>query len=205
MARHHIDSIKSKVNGAINATAVAAVQADDAIKAKLATARKEVKAAREERDAQAARAAEAQAKLDELAALKAAQPNHRDAVQDRLTSAIDEFMAEFEAPSWKRVIAGAVFGIMMSACSGWIIGMAVGYVISAVMLLTSSAFLGWAIYVLGLIASMVTGMAVGSKAFSFVTSGAIDTHVSAARSKVSGWFKSKPVELFSGAHAVGAA
>ncbi len=195
-------AVLKKLNGAAVHAIAAADDAKDALSAKLAAARKEAKAFRAERDAEAARA---QAALEELAALKAAEPNPEHAAAERLSSALDDMLSQFEAPSWKRVLCAATLAIVVSAGTGWCIGWLINMLVAGALMYTGSVFLGMCIMIVGLVLSMVTGMITGSKAFSYVASATIDKHASNAVSKVKGWFGRAEIVEFTGAHTVGAA
>lgn len=179
MTKLSASTIKSKINGAVNSTV-------DATAAKLKAARKEVNAMRAERDAEAQRA---QAAIDKLEALKAAQPDPRQHARDNLAAAYDDFMGTIETPSWKRAICGALLGLALSCATGWIIGQVVGLIIAAVLTITASSFIAMMIFVIGIFISALVGMTVGSIGYAYVASAKIDEHASAVKNKVTGWFK----------------
>jgi hypothetical protein len=173
--------------------------AADALAAKLKAARAEVKRVNKERDAATAAA---HAALEELAALKAANPDPRQHAADQLSAAFNDFTGLFIQTSWKRRICGAIFAVAVAYGAGWLIGNVMGWLIAGALLLTGSMFLAWMILIIGAVCSAIAGYVLGGKAYAYIANEVIDKHVASVKNTVTGWFKRKDIVEFTGAHAV---
>ena len=172
-------SIKSKINGA----AVHVVDAHDALSAKLKAARAEARKLRAENEELKARASQPAPE---------AEASYETEAQRRLHSALDEVLAEFEAPSWQRQVAALVTACAVALGCGWLIGYVVGMCMVGAAAVTGSLVVVGMIYVLGMIVSMIVGTIAAGKAYSLIASGRIDEVAVSAKNKVTGWFKAKP-------------
>ncbi len=161
----------------------------EAFKAKLAKARAENRELRAENSVLGTR-------IDEVAALLAdreqADAHYQTEAQRRLSSALDEVIGEFTAPSWYRRLSGAVLALALSYGAGWLIGAVLNYVIVGAAVATGSLALVLFIYVIGMICSALAGLVIGLEGYSFVVSGRIDQTYDTVKNKVTGWFSSKP-------------
>ena len=118
-----------------------------------------------------------------------------------MASAVDAILADFEAPSWKRVLAATVISLVVAAGAGWMIGTLTGMLIVSAVALTGMAWIGWVIWALGMVVAFYAGAKIGQHVGGYIMRGDIDRHIGAVKDRFVGLFTSKPVEVFSGAHA----
>lgn len=107
----------------------------------------------------------------------------------RFAAAQDELFAELGVPSGKRLLASFVVGLITSMSVGWIGGYLSSALLAGVLLLTGSAFLGWIVYLLGVVLAVAASILAGKFAANYVLSAKLDEHVRSAKSWVSGLFK----------------
>lgn len=107
----------------------------------------------------------------------------------RFAAAQDELFAELGVPSGKRLLASVVVGLITSMSVGWIGGYLSSALLAGVLLLTGSAFLGWIVYLLGVVLALAAGILAGNFVANYVLSAKLDEHVRSAKSWVSGLFK----------------
>lgn len=112
-----------------------------------------------------------------------------EAAWTRFAAAQDELFAELGVPSGKRLLASFVVGFITSMSVGWIGGYLSSALLAGVLLLTGSAFLGWIVYLLGMVLAVTAGVLAGQFAANYVLSAKLDEHVRSAKSWVSGLFK----------------
>lgn len=147
------------------------------------------------------RKANAQAKAE---AAKPAQPEVQEATpfdpkaearkrMDAMASAVDAILADFEAPSWKRMIAAGVIGLVCACGAGWMIGTLTGMLIVSAVALTGMAWLGWVIYALGVLIAAYVGAKVAGAVGGYIVRGDIDKTIGNVKDRFVGLFTSKPV------------
>ncbi len=121
--------------------------------------------------------------------------------QAEMAGAWETLMKGFEVPSWKRTLAGVVLGLAAASGVGYVIGTVAGMLIVGAVALTGMAWIGYVIAVLALVLSAWVSARVCGAVFGYVADKRVDEHVGAIKSTVGGWFKAKPVVMFTGAHA----
>lgn len=173
-----------------NAAAAEALKAEQ--QAELARLRKEKREkAKAEREA---------AKLPVVEA-KPFDPQAEDAARRaKIDSAWADLMEGFEVPSWKRSLTAAVLAIAAAGGTGYLIGVVAGMLIVGAVALTGMAWLGWLIIALAIVLSAWASSRIAGAVFGYVADKRVDAHFDGVKSTVTGWFKAKPVAMFSGAH-----
>ena len=114
-------------------------------------------------------------------------------------AAQDDLAAAFKVPSGTRFLLAACSGILAYASTLWFGMPLLEWAIVGAVSLTGSAFLGWLVYVFGLVILVVSSVVAGVKAYSFITNFDVQRAADvgrgvreAAKSRVSqvrGWFK----------------
>lgn len=218
------------------AEAQAAAQAEVAKQEQLAQARAEVRASRKAaRDAEAAAqaaaavqaqlAADAQAAADARVKLREQIARDADAMRDAQARAaqhaktvqpepaaapLEDMLADFTLPSWKRVAVGIVLGLAGAVVVGYGIGMLMAYALAGIATLTASAGIAFVlsvlVWVIGIYSSWKIGGWVGGKIFGSVVlpeglAARSAASVSNAASDVKGWFSNRPVVAATREHA----
>jgi len=112
---------------------------------------------------------------------------------DAMASAVDAILADFQAPSWKRVIAATVISLVLAAGAGWMIGTLTGMLIVSAIALTGMAWIGWVIWALGMLITFYAGAKIGRQVGGYIMRGDIDRHIVAVKDRFVGLFTSKPV------------
>lgn len=211
-------------------------QAEAAKQEQLAQARAEVRAARKAaRDAEAAAqaaaavqaqlAADAQAAADARVKLREQIARDADAMRDAQARAaqhaktvqpepaaapLEDMLADFTLPSWKRVAVGIVLGLAGAVVVGYGIGMLMAYALAGIATLTASAGIAFVlsvlVWVIGIYSSWKIGGWVGGKIFGSVVlpeglAARSAASVSNAASDVKGWFSNRPVVAATREHA----
>lgn len=120
--------------------------------------------------------------------------------RSRIESTIADLMGQFELPSWKRVVLGAMTGILLAYGAGWLIGTCIGALIVSAVAFTGVAWIGWVIMMLGIVIAAITGGRIGSSAFGYITDRRIDDDIMSLKNKVTGWFRTPIITQFTGAH-----
>lgn len=103
----------------------------------------------------------------------------------RFAAAQDELFAELGVPSGKRLLAASIASVVVGAGVGWLIGWVINALTLGVLIVSSSLFLSWLVYILGLILAVIAGLVVGKAAAAYIVTGKIDEHARTVR----GWFK----------------
>jgi len=156
----------------------------------------ELKRLRAEKRAQAKAAAQP---APEQAGVQQPQPFDAKAEarkrMEQMASAVDAILADFEAPSWKRVLAATVVSLVLAAGAGWMIGTVTGMLIVSAVALTGAAWIGWVIYALGMIIAFYVGAKVAQHVGGYIVRGDIDRHIVAVKDRFVGLFTSRPVEV----------
>jgi hypothetical protein len=138
---------------------------------------------------------------------------------------VEDLFGDLQLPSAKRVLVGAILGVISAGLTGYGVGMLASYAIAGIMVLTGAAWLALALtvitWLIAAYASWSLGGYVGGKVFASVvlpdglasrsyeslanaTSSAassVSSIASSTRNTVSGWFKREPAVEFTGAHA----
>lgn len=114
---------------------------------------------------------------------------------DAMASAVDAILADFEAPSWKRVLAATVISLVLAAGAGWMIGTLTGMLIVSAVALTGMAWIAWVIWALGMVIAFYAGAKIGQHVGGYIMRGDIDRHIGSMKDRVVGLFTSKPVEV----------
>ncbi len=128
-----------------------------------------------------------------------------DAAKSFVDPAVDEAMKsyasamEFKLPSGTRFLMSACAGILAYASTLWFGMPLVEWAIVGAVSLTGSAFLGWLVYVFGLVVLIASSVIAGVRAYHYIATFSIDDAAAtgrnirdAAKRKVSlvkGWFK----------------
>lgn len=179
---------------------------------KAAATRAANKATKAKLDAQAAAPAPvillgmSEAKVDEVKP-EFTEDEARKLRQEKLASTLDELLAEMAYPSWKRVMAASVVGMIAACGVGYLVGMVAAYIVAGILAYTGLAWLAWVVYVLSILIGMIAGGRVGTAAFAFIADKRLDAQVTMVKdtmklgvSKLGSLFKAKEIEQFSGAH-----
>ena len=87
--------------------------------------------------------------------------------------------------SWKRYVCAMLVSCAASCATGYIGGMVINAVLSMSFIATS-AFLSWAVLIIGILLSIAAGVFVGRKAFNYIASEHIDLHYAVAKGAVVG-------------------
>ncbi len=107
-------------------------------------------------------------------------------------------MAGVDLPSWQRVVCSAI----ASFAAGYLIGSVASVIIDILVvgtaLVTSSMFLTWCVYVIGMVIAFYAAFAAGRAVAQYVLSGSVDQDFAAAKRKITGFFgslrsKSEPI------------
>jgi hypothetical protein len=109
----------------------------------------------------------------------------------KLASALNDILADFEMPSWKRLAIGTVIGLVAAAGAGWMLGTVVGMLVVGAVAMTGMAWLGWVVWALGMIVTFIACSMLGRSTAAYIVTAKIDEHAGAVKNKVLGWFKSK--------------
>jgi uncharacterized membrane protein YdbT with pleckstrin-like domain len=123
---------------------------------------------------------------------------------EQMASTIDSVLADFEMPSWKRLIATTIVSLVLAAGAGWMIGTLTGMLIVSAVALTGMAWIGYVIWALGMLLAFYAGMKIGQHVGNYILSGTIDKHIGSVKDRFVGLFTSSKVEV-TGAFVPGAA
>jgi uncharacterized protein YacL len=124
--------------------------------------------------------------------------------QAEIAAAWETLIGNFELPNWKRSLTAAVLAIAAAGVVGYGMGIVVGMLMIATFAATSMAWLSYVIMALGIALAYWVGRKVGAVVFNYIADKKVDDHYESAKSKVLGWFKTKPAPVvvqFTGAHA----
>lgn len=164
--------------------------------------------------------ADQQAELKRLRAEKRAKAKavaeHVETVQPEVEHAdIKSFMDGLDIPTPKRLLVGFILSIAVAGAVGYVTGIVLSYVIACIAVLGAGALVTFLLtalaWIIAVFASVRIGHTIGGTVFQSTVScdGAINRSytsvsnvVANAKSKVLGFFKSEPVEQFTGAHTV---
>lgn len=121
---------------------------------------------------------------------------------ERFRAAAEEYASSVNMPSGRRVVVSWILGLLAAGGTGYLIGSLVVPLLNALFIAiavtTTSMFLAWIIYSLGVLAMLYgawkAGGYVGSKVFAYVVEDKYTEHFGVAKSWVKGLFtSSKPV------------
>jgi hypothetical protein len=131
----------------------------------------------------------AAAKTADVSPLKATvvdEPTEAKAdVWAQLKDALAAVQAEYGVLSWKRYVCSLLVSMAASFATGYIGGMVINAVLSMSFIATS-AFMSWAVLIIGILMSIAAGVFVGRKAFNYIASEHIDLHYAVAKGAVVG-------------------
>lgn len=164
---------------------------------KLAAAREEVKQIRARRKAE-----------------KKAVEEHIAAVQpEPVAASVEDMIADIQLPSARRVMVGIVLSAFAAFGTGYGIGIILSYILAGITLFFGAGLIAFILQALAWIAAVIgawkAGGWVAGKVFSAVvlpeglasqSFASVSGAASDAKARVAGWFKTKSVEPFTGAH-----
>jgi len=116
----------------------------------------------------------------------------QSSVWDRLNEAMQAVQAEYGIMSWKRYVCSLVASLCASFGVGYIGGSLTMYLFTGSLLLTGSAFLSYALAVIGFALTIVISTKLGKAVFAYIGFGHIDLHYAVAKGAVIGagrWVK----------------
>ncbi len=142
-------------------------------------------AARAEFEARKAAAAQA----TDVSPLKASVVDEPEAQKADAWVALKEALAavqeQYGVLSWKRYVCAMLVSCAASFATGYIGGIVINAVLSMTFIATS-AFLSWAVLIIGVLLSIAAGIFVGKRAFNYIASEHIDLHIAVAKGAVVG-------------------
>lgn len=94
-------------------------------------------------------------------------------------------------PGWKRALVSFVASIAVGCLVASAASTLIDILVVGAMSVTGSLFLAWTLYVVAFIAAAYVACKAGAKVARWILSGAVDEQASAAKNKVTGWFKSR--------------
>lgn len=94
--------------------------------------------------------------------------------------------------SWQRRLIANIAGLTTAGIGGYAGGYFAGTLAVAAILLTGSAFLGYAVLILGIVVAVVAAMEAGMRTTRYIALREIDKDWNNAKSTVRGWFKRTP-------------
>jgi len=128
--------------------------------------------------------------------------NEGNSAFERFRAAAEEYASSVNMPSGRRVVVSWILGLLAAGGTGYLIGSLVVPLLNALFIAiavtTTSMFLAWIIYSLGVLAMLYgawkAGGYAGSKVFAYVVEDKYTEHFGVAKSWVKGLFtSSKPV------------
>lgn len=110
----------------------------------------------------------------------------------RAQAAFDELLTKLGAASPKRYLASFLIGCCVSFGTGYLLGKLVFAMAVGTMLLTTSAFLGWLVMLVGTLVAIWAGYKAGGVAFDYIVTKRVDAHWHKLRDSVGSLFKREP-------------
>lgn len=120
-----------------------------------------------------------------------AAPTYREQMHAMLDRALD---SSGEQVGWKRTLAAWVVGLSSAFGVGYLVGLAIAYMVVGASVLGAGTFLCSLIYFIGIIIAMYLGNKVAVFTYMSIMDKTIDTTCSAAYGKVRGWFGGSAIE-----------
>jgi len=102
-----------------------------------------------------------------------------------LKEALAAVQEQYGVLSWKRYVCSMLVSCAASFATGYIGGIVINAVLSMTFIATS-AFLSWAVLIIGVLLSIAAGVFVGKRAFNYIASEHIDLHYAVAKGAVVG-------------------
>lgn len=110
-------------------------------------------------------------------------------IGERFSAEFDQLMSKYGAgvPSGTRIVVSLIASLCLGGAIGYFGGSLLGYAMVGALMLTGSAFIAWAIYILGVIALIYAGWKAGGWVGDYILNRKVDAHAEA----VGTWFKAK--------------
>lgn len=108
---------------------------------------------------------------------------------ERARASVQQLFDSIEMPSWTRQVVSTVIAVTMSAITAYGCMSLLDMLLYAVMAYTTSQFILFVIAFVGMIMTMIATVSAGTKMFEVC----IEFDVRRIKSRVSGWFASKPL------------
>ena len=117
-------------------------------------------------------------------------------MRSKIEIAVTELFAEqgFAVPSWKRQLVAFVGSFAVGFGVGSVFNVIISVMMNAIFALTSSMFLVYTLWIVGMLAAAYFALKAGQKVGMYIVSGNIDGDVQRLKAKVSGWFTRKPAQ-----------
>lgn len=126
-----------------------------------------------------------------VVATAAAAPTYREQMHAMLDQALD---SSGEPVGWKRTLTAWVVGLSSAFGVGYLVGLAIAYMVVGASVLGAGTFLCTVIYILGVLVAMFLGNKVAVFTYMSIMDKTIDTACSGAYNKVRGWFGGSAIE-----------
>lgn len=134
-------------------------------------------------------ARKAAAQVTDVSPLKATVVDEPVEAEADVWAALKEALAavqeQYGVLSWKRYVCAMLVSCAASLATGYIGGIVINAVLSMSFIATS-AFLSWAVLIIGILLSIAAGVFVGKRAFNYIASEHIDLHYAVAKGAVVG-------------------
>lgn len=118
-----------------------------------------------------------------------------DSLAAKAQAGLDRWMKALNVASPTRYIVGGILALAAACGLGWIIGNVLSWLMIAVALATGSMFLVYAVFIVGLIASLYAGYKLSGFVFDYVVTKKVDAHYDKCKSIVTGFFGRKPAPV----------
>lgn len=136
-------------------------------------------------------------KVEDIQFNEVKDESFKTAAADRLASALNDFIDEYNLPGWKRSLCGCILGILIAGAVGYGIGTVFSFIVInmliGVLLNGASVALAMMIYWLSLLITMLSagfvGGYLGRAAANYVITKKIDAHYDIVKNKVSSLFR----------------
>lgn len=102
-----------------------------------------------------------------------------------LKDALGAVQEQYGVMSWKRYVCALIVSMAASFATGYIGGLVINSVLTMSFVATS-AFMSWAVLIIGVLIAIAAGVVVGRKAFNYIASEHIDLHYNVAKGAVVG-------------------
>lgn len=125
------------------------------------------------------------------AAARSEEQSTIDKLMQNYLNAQAALLKAMKAPTWKRLLAGAVVALLVAVGVGWLAGFAIDFFALGVMSLTGSAYAGLVIWFLGICIMFVGAGKLSAMAWDAVVSGRVEEFVGPKLTATKNWIAGK--------------